>query len=115
MAVVRLIRGILDTPNQDDRPHGIIWVLLKCSAHFLLSAVDFINKFTIKIAAMTGEDYCSSAKMAFALLKRNLLSVVFVETLSIGILVGISFVLSSVYAVVVSFFKHFSSNFWNLE
>ena len=114
MSVIRVIRAIYDTGKQDDRPHGIINMMLKCCADFLLSGVHFVNKFTINFAAITGEGYCSSAKMAYELLKRNLLSAVFVETISTRILVGINLVLSSVYTIVVSLFEHFSSNCWNL-
>lgn len=67
-----------------------------------MTAFDFLNKFTITFAAITGEAYCTSAKMTYELLRRNLLSAVFVETVSTRILAAIVLVLSAIYAIVVS-------------
>ncbi|CAA6673501.1 unnamed protein product [Spirodela intermedia] len=98
---IRVVRAIVDSANLEDGTRGIVNVMLKCCANLLLSAIHFVNKFTINFAAITGEGYCSSARMAYELLKRNLLSAVFVETVSTRILVGINFVLSAVYAILV--------------
>jgi hypothetical protein len=80
--------------------------VLRCCVNALLSAVDFLNKFTINFAAITGEAYCTSARMTYELLKRNLLSAVFVETVSTCLLAGIAFILSSIYAIVVSSYSN---------
>ncbi|KAJ1701883.1 hypothetical protein LUZ63_001662 [Rhynchospora breviuscula] len=101
MGAVRLVRIVLDAAKQERELRGCITLILKCCADFLLSAFDFVNKFTINFAAITGEGYCSSAKMTYELLKRNLLSAVFVETVSTRLLAGIVFVISSLYAVLV--------------
>ncbi|XP_020875587.1 uncharacterized protein LOC9306535 [Arabidopsis lyrata subsp. lyrata] len=74
-------------------------MVLLCCANALLGALDNLNKFTIEFAAITGEAYCTSAKMTYELLRRNLLSAEFVETVSTRILTGIVFVLSAAYAV----------------
>lgn len=102
MAAIRVIRAIVDSAKQEDRAPGIVNMMLQCCANIFLSAFHFVNKFTIILAAITGEGYCSSAKMAYELLKRNLLSPVFVETVSTRILIGIIFVLSAAYGIVVS-------------
>ncbi|MCD7464858.1 hypothetical protein HAX54_053516 [Datura stramonium] len=99
IAVVRLVRSMVDNANQEDS--GIVNLVLRFCANTLLSAVEFVNKFTINFAAITGEAYCTSAKMTYELLKRNLLSPVFVETVSTRILAGIIFVLSTIYAILV--------------
>lgn len=115
MGGIRVVRAIVDSAKQEDGSRGIVNIMLKCCANLLLSAIHFVNKFTINFAAITGEGYCSSAKMAYELLKRNLLSAVFVETVSTRILVGIIFVISAVYAILVStFFLSFctGSNLW---
>ncbi|KAF3322136.1 protein PNS1 [Carex littledalei] len=101
MGAVRLVRTILDAAKQNRELGGCVNLILKCCADFLLSAFDFVNKFTVNFAAITGEAYCSSAKMTYELLKRNLLSAVFVETISTRLLAGIIFVISSVYAILV--------------
>lgn len=98
--VVRMVRGAVDSAKQEDIP-GVVNLVLQCCVNALLSAVDFLNKFTINFAAITGEAYCTSARMTYELLKRNLLSAVFVETVSSRVLAGIAFVLSAVYAIVV--------------
>lgn len=93
---------MVDNGRQEDAS-GIVNLLLRCCANAVLWAVDFLNKFTINFAAITGEAYCSSAKMTYELLKRNLLSTVIVETVSTRILSGIVLVLSAIYAILVSF------------
>ncbi|CAH2075835.1 unnamed protein product [Thlaspi arvense] len=98
ISVVRVVRAIVDNAREEN-PQGIVNLALRCCANALLGAVDYLNKFTINFAAITGEAYCTSAKMSYELLRRNLLSAVFVETVSTRILTGIVFVLSAAYAV----------------
>ncbi|XP_021775545.1 CTL-like protein DDB_G0274487 [Chenopodium quinoa] len=100
MFIVRLVRAAVDSARQEEAT-GIVNVVLRCCVKVFMAAVDFLNKFTINFAAITGEAYCTSARMTYELLKRNLLSAVFVETISARLLGGIIFVLSAVYAVVV--------------
>lgn len=95
------MRAAVDSAREEDVP-GIVNLVLRCCVNALLSAIDFLNKFTINFAAITGEAYCTSARMTYELLKRNLLSAVFVETVSTRLLAGVIFVLSAVYAIVVS-------------
>ncbi|KAM5550042.1 CTL-like protein [Rosa sericea] len=99
ICVVRMVRTIVDGARKEGSG-GILNLMLRCCVNALLSAIDFLNKFTIIFAAITGESYCSSARMTYELLKRNLLSAVFVETISTRLLVGIIFVLSALYAIV---------------
>ncbi|KAK9286270.1 hypothetical protein L1049_014658 [Liquidambar formosana] len=100
ICVVRVVRAVVDGATQENVP-GIVNLVLRCCVNVLLSAIDFLNKFTINFAAITGEAYCSSARMTYELLKRNLLSAVFVETVSTRILAGITFIFSAIYAIVV--------------
>ncbi|TKY67674.1 Choline transporter [Spatholobus suberectus] len=97
--VVRIVRSVVDSARQADTP-GLVNLVLRCCVNALLTAVDFLNKFTINFAAITGEAYCSSARMTYELLRRNLLSAVFVETISSRLLAGIVFVLSAIYTIV---------------
>ncbi|XP_022763069.1 CTL-like protein DDB_G0288717 [Durio zibethinus] len=99
ICAVRVVRAAVDSARQEDVP-GIVNLVLRCCVNALLSAIDFLNKFTINFAAITGEAYCTSARMTYELLRRNLLSAVFVETVSTRLLAGIIFVFSSVYAIV---------------
>lgn len=101
ICIVRVVRAIMDNAREEN-PQGIVNLVLRCCANALLGALDYLNKFTINFAAITGEAYCTSAKMTYELLRRNLLSAVFVETVSTRILTGIVFVLSAAYAVAVS-------------
>lgn len=98
--VVRLVRAAVDNAKQD--VPGIVNLILRCCVNAFMAAFDFLNKFTINFAAITGESYCTSARMTYELLSRNLLSAVFVETVSSRILGGIIFVLSAVYGIAVS-------------
>lgn len=98
--VVRVVRAVVDSARQEDIP-GMFNLILRCCVNTFLAAVDYLNKFAITFAAITGESYCSSSRMTYELLKRNLLSTVFVETISSRLLVGIAFVLSAIYAIVV--------------
>ncbi|KAL4187187.1 hypothetical protein AMTRI_Chr09g17670 [Amborella trichopoda] len=100
IAIVRIVRAAVDSV-QSEESTGIVNLVLKYCVDFFLTAVDFLNKFTINFAAITGESYCTSSKMTYELLRRNLLSAVFVETVSTRILIGIVFVLSAIYAIVV--------------
>lgn len=100
IGVVRVVRALVDSARQENAP-GILNSMLRCCVNVSLTAVDFLNKFTINFAAIIGEGYCISAKMTYELLKRNLLSTVFVETISTRLLTGIVFILSSAYAIVV--------------
>ncbi|XAR59827.1 hypothetical protein NMG60_11015808 [Bertholletia excelsa] len=100
ICVVRLVRAMVDSARQEGAT-GMVNVMLQCCVNALMGAFDFLNKFTINFAAMTGEAYCTSARMTYELLKRNLLSAVFVETISTRLLAGIVFVLSAIYAIVV--------------
>lgn len=97
--VVRVVRAVVDSARQEDIP-GMFNLILRCCVNTFLAAVDYLNKFAITFAAITGEAYCSSARMTYELLKRNLLSTVFVETISTRLLAGIAFVLSAIYAIV---------------
>lgn len=101
ICAVRMVRAAVDSARQDDA-HGFVNLVLRCCVNALLTAVDFVNKFTINFAAITGEAYCTSARMTYELLKRNLLSAVFVETVSTRLLAGIMFVFSAVYTIAVS-------------
>ncbi|KAK7258032.1 hypothetical protein RIF29_32419 [Crotalaria pallida] len=100
VCIVRMVRSAVDNARREDAT-GIVNVVLQCCVNALLSAFDFLNKFTINFAAITGEAYCSSARMTYELLRRNLLSAVFVETISSRLLAGIVFVLSAIYTIVV--------------
>ena len=97
---MRVVRAAVDTARQENLP-GIVNFMLRCCVNVFLSAIDFLNKFTINFVAITGEAYCTSARMTYELLKRNLLSAVFVETISTRLLAGIIFVLSAIYAIAV--------------
>ncbi|KAH9316719.1 hypothetical protein KI387_025346 [Taxus chinensis] len=103
-AAVQMARAALEKAAHSKHTRssqGIISAVLGCCVNFLLSAIDFVNKFTINVTAMTGGNYCSSAKLAYELLKRNLLSVVVVETISTRLLFGIFLVVSLAYAIMV--------------
>ncbi|KAI4325913.1 hypothetical protein MLD38_031275 [Melastoma candidum] len=98
--IVRIVRAVVDSTKSEDAP-GFVNVVLRCCVNTFLSIVDFVNKFTIGFAAITGESYCASSRMTYELLRRNLLSAAFVETISTRLLGGIVFVLSAIYAIVV--------------
>lgn len=102
ICVVRLVRAMVDNVRQEEA-RGIVNLIMRCCVNALMSAFDFLNKFTINFAAITGEAYCSSARMTYELLKRNLLSAAFVETVSTRLLAAIIFVLSAIYAILVSY------------
>ncbi|KAK9136482.1 hypothetical protein Syun_015812 [Stephania yunnanensis] len=101
ICIVRVIRVTVDAARREDVATGFVNITLRCCVNAFLAAIDFVNKFTINFAAITGDAYCYSAKMTYELLRRNLLSVVFVETVSSRILGGIIFVVSAIYAVAV--------------
>eukprot|EP00252_Welwitschia_mirabilis_P001980 TRINITY_DN11937_c0_g2_i2.p1 TRINITY_DN11937_c0_g2~~TRINITY_DN11937_c0_g2_i2.p1 ORF type:complete len:502 (+),score=29.32 TRINITY_DN11937_c0_g2_i2:285-1790(+) len=98
--LVRLVRTVVDNAR-DEAQEGFLYSCLRCCADFVFASIEFLNKFTVNFAAITGQGYCSSAKMSYELLKRNLLSTVVVETISTRILLGIIFVVTVVYAIVV--------------
>lgn len=100
IGIVRIVRSAVDTAASEDAS-GVINLILRCCVNALLSAFEFLNKFTINFSAITGEAYCSSARLTYELLRRNLLSAVIVETISTRLLAGIIFVLSAIYAIVV--------------
>ncbi|KAL8137187.1 hypothetical protein V2J09_003188 [Rumex salicifolius] len=100
IGAVRIVRAIVDSASQEDIP-GIVNLVLRCCVNIFLSAIDFLNKFTVNFAAITGEAYCSSARMTYELLRRNLLSAVFVETISTRLLAGIVLVISVLYGIIV--------------
>ncbi|KAI3714166.1 hypothetical protein L1987_72760 [Smallanthus sonchifolius] len=100
IGIVRIVRGAVDTAANEDAS-GMVNVVLRCCVNALLSAFEFLNKFTINFAAITGEAYCASARLSYELLRRNLLSAVVVEIVSTRLLAAIIFVLSAVYAIVV--------------
>lgn len=99
LGAVRVVRAIVDTAKREDNASGFVNILLRCCANSLFATFDFVNKFTINFAAITGESYCSAAKMTYELLRRNLLSAAFVETVSARTLIGITFLISTLYAI----------------
>ncbi|MCO5604429.1 hypothetical protein L7F22_058595 [Adiantum nelumboides] len=101
VAFVRMIRAAVDTSQNAQGAPGCFIAMLRCCVNFVLVYIEFLNKFTINFAAITGESYCNSAKLSYDLLKRNLLSPAFVEVISTRLLAGMVFVLSVVYGVVV--------------
>ncbi|XP_071702871.1 uncharacterized protein [Rutidosis leptorrhynchoides] len=100
VGIVRIVRAAVDSAASEDSS-GMIVLALRCCVNTFLSAFEFLNKFTINFAAITGEAYCASAKLTYELLRRNLLSAVVVETVSTRLLAAIIFVLSAIYAIVV--------------
>lgn len=112
ICVVRLVRAAVDSARQGEA-QGMVNIVLRGVVNIFLSAVEFLNKFTVNFASITGESYCSSARMTYELLKRNLLSPVFVETISTRLLAGIVIVLSAIYAIVVSIFRILISHCFN--
>lgn len=106
VGVVRLVRAAVDRAALEDAGEGMVILIMRFFVNVLLKVVEFLNKFTINFAAITGEAYCTSARMTYELLRRNLLSTVIVETISSRILGGIIFILSSIYAVLVSSSSH---------
>lgn len=103
------MRAAVDTAANEDAS-GMVNLILRCFVNALLSAFEFLNKFTINFSAITGEAYCSSARLTYELLRRNLLSAVIVQTISTRLLAAIIFVLSAIYAIVVSNLKSLSFN-----
>ncbi|KAF1899250.1 hypothetical protein Lal_00019375 [Lupinus albus] len=112
VSVVRMVRSAVDNARREDDT-GIVNLVLRCCVNALLAAFDFLNKFTINFAAITGEAYCSSAMMTYELLRRNLLSAVFVETISSRLLAGIVFVISAIYTIVVCAILNGVTNPWS--
>ncbi|KAL4569685.1 hypothetical protein LXL04_025327 [Taraxacum kok-saghyz] len=100
IGIVRIVRAAVDSAASEDAS-GMINLILRCCVNAFLSAFEFLNKFTINFSAITGEAYCSSARLTYELLRRNLLSAVIVETVSTRLLAAIIFVLSAIYAIVV--------------
>ncbi|GLJ54970.1 hypothetical protein SUGI_1180160 [Cryptomeria japonica] len=98
--VVRIVRAAVDSARREGK-EGVLYAILRCCVNSVLWTIESVNKFTINFAAITGKSYCSSAKMSYELLKRNLLSAAVVETISYRILFGISFVVTVIYAIVV--------------
>ncbi|CAI9275725.1 unnamed protein product [Lactuca saligna] len=100
IGIVRIVRAAVDTAANEDAS-DMVNLILRCFVNALLSAFEFLNKFTINFSAITGEAYCSSARLTYELLRRNLLSAVIVQTISTRLLAAIIFVLSAIYAIVV--------------
>ncbi|XP_002988927.2 CTL-like protein DDB_G0288717 [Selaginella moellendorffii] len=100
-AFVRLIRNAVDTAKDSQEGEGLAMSFLRCCYEWLLQAIEFVTKFTVDFAAITGEGFCSSAARTYELLKRNLLSTVFVEVISTRLLGGVMVVVSIIYAVAV--------------
>lgn len=97
---VRIVRALVDAARQENAS-GMANMLFKCCVNALFSAFDYLNKFAIYFATITGEAYCPSAKMTYELLKRNLLCTAFVETVSTRLLSGIISVFSAAYAILI--------------
>lgn len=95
------MRAAVDSAAEEGAS-GIVSLVLGCCVNTFLSAFEFLNKFTINFAAITGEAYCASARLTYELLRRNLLSAVVVEIVSTRLLAAVIFVLSAIYAIVVS-------------
>ena len=72
--IVRVVRAVVDSAMMPQ-----VKLILRCCVNALLATFDFLNKLTINFVALTCEAYYTSARMTCELLKRNLLSVVFVE------------------------------------
>lgn len=101
VSFVRIIGAAVDISQRTQNQRGCSFVIGCCCLKFILFAIEFLNKFTINFAAITGESYCVSARMSYGILKRNLLSPIFVDAISTHLLAGIVFALSTVYAVML--------------
>ncbi|KAJ7534453.1 hypothetical protein O6H91_13G095500 [Diphasiastrum complanatum] len=109
-AFVRLIRWAVDSVQNNRMQQGVVIGLLRCCLECVLQGIEFLTKFTLNFASITGEGYCASAVMTYNLLRRNLLSPVVVEIISSRLLSAIVFVVSAVYAVVVFALLHAFAN-----
>ncbi|KAE8695040.1 hypothetical protein F3Y22_tig00110745pilonHSYRG00115 [Hibiscus syriacus] len=63
----RSIRRSLSAREEDVT--GIVNIVLRCCVNALMYAIEFLNKFTINFASITGEAYCTSARMTYELLR----------------------------------------------
>lgn len=56
-----------------------------CIAEALLAGIEFVTKFTVIAVAVTGDGFCAAAQRTFGLLRRNLLSSVTVDSVSVSV------------------------------
>lgn len=99
---MRVIRGAVNKADNEQAQESALAIFVRACLQWILDAVEFFTRFTSNFAAITGESFCTAASMTYDLLKRNMLSTVLVEVISDRLLAMVTFVLSVVYAVVVS-------------
>ncbi|KAG6541686.1 hypothetical protein Mapa_016951 [Marchantia paleacea] len=101
VAFVRMIRSAIDNSRSENPNEGLMAGLVRACLECLLSAVEFLTKFTTNYAAITGAGFCASAFMTYDLLTRNFLSTVMVETIAGRLMGQTAFVVSAVYGLLV--------------
>lgn len=101
VAFIRMIRSAIESTKGNRGGIGVLACLIHACLECLLSAVEFLTKFTVSFAAITGESLCNSALMTFNLLKRNFLSTLVVEAVTGRLLAQAVIVCSAVYGLLV--------------
>ncbi|GAQ91794.1 hypothetical protein KFL_008560040 [Klebsormidium nitens] len=107
VTVISLVKDALENAKQKLRESGGENLLLSCVVccfEAILSGIEFVTKFTIITVAITGDSFCSAAARTFVLLRRNLLSSVTVDSVSIWVLNLGTFVLSAAWGTAVGLF-----------
>ncbi|BBM96897.1 hypothetical protein MPTK1_1g01410 [Marchantia polymorpha subsp. ruderalis] len=101
VALVRMIRSMIDNSRSQNSSEGCMAAFFRACSQCLLSAVEYLTKFTTNYAAITGAGFCASALMTYDLLRRNFLSTIVVETIAGRLLSQTAFVISAIYGLLV--------------
>jgi hypothetical protein len=69
---------------RDGGAESLVASCIVCCFEAILSGIEFVTKFTIITVAITGDSFCTAAQRTFGLLRRNLLSSVTVDSVSVS-------------------------------
>jgi hypothetical protein len=117
----RLVRRPLNLPFflhrakeklRDGGAESLVASCIVCCFEAILSGIEFVTKFTIITVAITGDSFCTAAQQTFGLLRRNLLSSVTVDSVSVSAILEdartIIFTVRSILLVISSTYQRTS-------
>lgn len=101
-AVVQMIRNAMNQQKRGRRSNMatlILVIMIKCVLSCILAWIEFFTKYTAIHVALSGQNFCDSAKSTFEMLKRNLVSTVVVDRIVGMVLGGGAFIMAVAVAI----------------
>ena len=101
LTIAMILKNLMQKVGAENS-QGFVSVFLRACFSWLFQIFEFFTRFAANFAAISGDDFCTSSRATYDLLKRNLLSTLVVEVMVQYVLSGMLILISLANALVVS-------------